>query len=161
MIRYAMMEGHVFLLNEDGLFKLTSTDITDANKMVCDTRLLNGDLKNHLCLMPYGDVKDTGVEKIVNVEYVDDKDQLIDIELFLKLADKIGFPKDRLDIKQLYKGTIVELEHGKESPSTNITDDDLEMTMKIAWRHMEEFPDYYIRLEKMEEEGKAAYGKEQ
>lgn len=161
MIRYAKMDGHIFLLNEDGLSKLTSIDIGDIDKMVCDIKLLEGDVKNHLCLMPYGEVKDTGVEKIVNVEYIDDKEGLIDVELFLKLADKIGFPKDRLDIKQLYKGTIVELEHGKELPATNVTDDDLEMTMKIAWRHMEEFPDYYIRLEKMEEEGKAAYGNEQ
>jgi hypothetical protein len=38
---------------------------------------------------------------------------------------------------------------------TNVTDDDLLMTAKIALAHLNEFPDYYERLEEMEEEAKA------
>jgi hypothetical protein len=49
-------------------------------------------------------------------------------------------------------GLEVELEHGIVDPSTNITNDDLMMTGKIALAHLKEFPDYYDRLQKMENE---------
>ena len=47
-------------------------------------------------------------------------------------------------------GLGVELEHGAHDPLTNVTDDDEETTGKIAWAHLNEFPDYYTRLAKME-----------
>ena len=46
----------------------------------------------------------------------------------------------------------VELEHGLHDPATNVTDDDPLVTGKIALAHLNEFPDYYTRLERMEEE---------
>jgi hypothetical protein len=47
--------------------------------------------------------------------------------------------------EDLVRGIKVELEHGNdpESPQTNVTDDSLALTMKIALRHMAELPDYY------------------
>ena len=45
----------------------------------------------------------------------------------------------------------VELEHGTRDPWTNVTNDDPIMTGKIALAHLNEFPDYYDRLEEMEE----------
>ena len=48
----------------------------------------------------------------------------------------------------------VELEHGLHDPATNVTDDDPQATAKIARAHLNEFPDYYTRLERMEEEAK-------
>ena len=48
----------------------------------------------------------------------------------------------------------IELEHGLRDPATNVTDDDPETTAKIALAHLNEFPDYYTRLERMEEEAK-------
>jgi uncharacterized Fe-S cluster-containing radical SAM superfamily enzyme len=56
---------------------------------------------------------------------------------------------------QLMKGMAVELEHGKVDPQTNITNDNPIKTGKIALAHLKELPDYYTRLEKMEDEGKA------
>jgi len=53
-------------------------------------------------------------------------------------------------------GMDIELEHGTISPTTNVTDDDPTMTAKIALAHLNEIPDYYTRLRKLEEEGKAA-----
>ena len=38
---------------------------------------------------------------------------------------------------------------------TNVTDDDVIMTAKIARAHLNEFPDYYTRLAKMEAEAEA------
>lgn len=51
----------------------------------------------------------------------------------------------------LKKGVIVELEHGKVDKRTNVTDNDLMKTVKIALAHLQEFPDYYLELYKMEE----------
>jgi hypothetical protein len=49
----------------------------------------------------------------------------------------------------------VELEHGSRDPETNVTGDDVIMTAKIARAHLNEFPDYYTRLAKMEAEAEA------
>lgn len=46
----------------------------------------------------------------------------------------------------------VELEHGLHDPATDVTHDDPLVTGKIASAHLNEFPDYYTRLEQMEEE---------
>jgi hypothetical protein len=52
----------------------------------------------------------------------------------------------------------VELEHGLHDLSTNVTGDDVVVTAKIALAHLNEFPDYYTRLERMEEEAKREHG---
>jgi hypothetical protein len=46
------------------------------------------------------------------------------------------------------------LEHGRHDPATDVTHDDDVMTVKIALAHLNEFPDYYTRLERMEEEAR-------
>lgn len=57
---------------------------------------------------------------------------------------------------RLLVGMNVELEHGTKSSKTNVTDDDLLETAKIALAHLEENPggigfgDYYDQLEEME-----------
>ena len=48
----------------------------------------------------------------------------------------------------------VELEHGIHDPATDVTGDDPIVTGKIALAHLNEFADYYTRLEQMEEEAK-------
>jgi uncharacterized protein DUF5661 len=62
------------------------------------------------------------------------------------------------DVEQFRAGMEVELEHGLHDPSTNVTDDDPTVTAKIALAHLNEFPDYYTRLERMEEEAKRDHG---
>jgi len=49
----------------------------------------------------------------------------------------------------------VELEHGSQDENTNVTNDDPLTTAKIALAHLNEFPDYYTRLKKMEAEAEA------
>ena len=49
-------------------------------------------------------------------------------------------------------GLDVELEHGLIDPSTDVTGNDPILTGKIALAHLNEFADYYTRLEKMERE---------
>jgi hypothetical protein len=67
----------------------------------------------------------------------------------------INFEKEQFEPEQLRKGLSVELEHGIVDLETNVTNDDLNLTGKIAWAHLREFPDYYDRLEKMEAEADA------
>jgi len=61
------------------------------------------------------------------------------------------------DLEQFRMGMDVELEHRLHDPSTNMTDDDPVVTGKIALAHLNEFPDYYTRLGRMEEEAKGAH----
>lgn len=61
----------------------------------------------------------------------------------------------KVDLEQFRRGLEVELEHGARDPETNVTNDDLTLTGKIAWAHLKEFPDYYTRLDKLEMEADA------
>ncbi|HEY2630985.1 MAG TPA: DUF5661 family protein [Solirubrobacteraceae bacterium] len=64
----------------------------------------------------------------------------------------IDWEASSFDIEQFRMGMDVELEHGTQDPETNVTDDDVTMTAKIARAHLNEFPDYYSRLAIMEAE---------
>ncbi len=72
------------------------------------------------------------------------------------LGEKLGIDWKEYDVEQFRMGLDVELEHGTVTPETNVTDDDPIMTAKIALAHLNEFPDYYTRLEVLEEEAAAA-----
>ena len=61
------------------------------------------------------------------------------------------------DVEQFRSGMDVELEHGVHDLTTNVTDDDPIVTGKIALAHLNEFPDYYTRLEKMEADAEAEH----
>lgn len=68
------------------------------------------------------------------------------------IGDEIGVDWEVTDLEQFRLGLSVELEHGKEDPRTNVTDDDPLLTGKIAWAHLNEIPDYYTRLLQMEKD---------
>jgi hypothetical protein len=59
------------------------------------------------------------------------------------------------DVEQFRMGMDVELEHGTREAETNVTDDDVAVTAKIARAHLNEFPDYYSRLAVMKAEAEA------
>ncbi|MDD2822689.1 MAG: hypothetical protein PHQ59_01275 [Candidatus Daviesbacteria bacterium] len=73
-----------------------------------------------------------------------------------QIGEQLSVDWSRWDIEQFRMGLDVELEHGTVSPSTNVTNDDPILTAKIALAHLNEIPDYYTRLAKMEEIGEAA-----
>jgi len=75
------------------------------------------------------------------------------------VGEKLGIKWDKFDIEQFRIGMDVELEHGKRDPVTNVTDEDPIITGKIALAHLNEFPDYYVRLVKMEEEAEEFWKK--
>ncbi|NMC27361.1 MAG: hypothetical protein GYA42_04360 [Syntrophomonadaceae bacterium] len=75
------------------------------------------------------------------------------------IGEKLGIDWSKFDVEQFRMGMDVELEHGLHDPETNVTHDDPLTTGKIALAHLKEFPDYYTRLEKMEKEADAFWGK--
>ncbi|MGK2966190.1 MAG: DUF5661 family protein [Tepidiformaceae bacterium] len=70
----------------------------------------------------------------------------------LGVGKAIGIQFGVVDLEQFRRGLAVELEHGTRDVDTNVTNDDLVMTGRIALAHLREFPDYYTRLERMEKE---------
>jgi len=69
-----------------------------------------------------------------------------------QIGEILGIDWSKFDVGQYRMGLDVELEHGLVDPHTNVTNDDPILTGKIALAHLNEFPDYYTRLEKMERE---------
>ncbi len=69
-----------------------------------------------------------------------------------EIGERLGINWSKFNVEQYRMGLDVELEHGLVDPHTNVTNDDPIMTGKIALAHLNEFTDYYTRLEKMEKE---------
>jgi hypothetical protein len=69
-----------------------------------------------------------------------------------RIGEALGIDWTEFDVEQFRRGMDVELEHGLVDPKTNVTNDDPMMTGKIALAHLNEFSDYYTRLDEMEEE---------
>lgn len=68
------------------------------------------------------------------------------------VGESLGIDWNKIDVNQFRTGLSIELEHGRVDPKTNITNDDLVLTGKIALAHLNEYPDYYSRLAKLEDE---------
>ncbi|MDX6475776.1 MAG: hypothetical protein QOH95_1287 [Gaiellaceae bacterium] len=66
----------------------------------------------------------------------------------------IDWASSPFDVDQFRMGMNVELEHGLHDLLTNVTGDEPTVTAKIALAHLKEFPDYYTRLARMEDEAK-------
>lgn len=75
------------------------------------------------------------------------------------IGEQLGIKWDKYDVEQFRMGMDVELEHGLVDPTTNVTNDDPLTTGKIALAHLNEFSDYYTRLDKMEREADEFWGK--
>ncbi len=69
-----------------------------------------------------------------------------------EIGEQIGIDFNKINLEQFRSGLSVELEHGTIDPETNVTNDDLSVTGKIAWAHLKELPDYYEHLLIMEAE---------
>ena len=67
-----------------------------------------------------------------------------------RIGDSLGIDWSHVDLEQFRMGLLVELEHGTKEPETNVTNDDMKLTGKIALAHLKEFLDYYTRLATLE-----------
>jgi len=76
-----------------------------------------------------------------------------------RIGDSLSLDWAQVDLEQFRMGLLVELEHGTRDPETNVTDDDVDLTGKIALAHLKEFPDYCTRLAKLEAEARTYWAK--
>ena len=68
---------------------------------------------------------------------------MFNIKDALYVAKILEIDFNNFSINDFLNGINIELEHGKINPKTNITNDDLILTSKIALAHLYEFPNYY------------------
>jgi hypothetical protein len=86
------------------------------------------------------------------------REKRISFDKAKQIGESLGIDWMKFDVEQFWMGLEVELEHGTIDPKTNVTNDDFLLTGKIASAHLNEFPDYYTRLAKMEEEADKYWG---
>ena len=68
---------------------------------------------------------------------------VFEIKDALFVVNELGIRLDKFSIKDLLVGMNIELEHGLVNGVTNVTNDDLISTGKIALAHLMEYPNYY------------------
>ena len=68
---------------------------------------------------------------------------MFNIEDAIYASEILDINFDKFTINEFLDGLNVELEHGRINKDTNITDDDLIKTAKIALAHLNEYPNYY------------------
>lgn len=76
------------------------------------------------------------------------------------IGEQLGISWAKFDVDQFRRGMAVELEHGLVNSLTNVSNDDPVITGKIALAHLNEYPDYYDRLEEMEKAAEAYWQKQ-
>lgn len=60
-----------------------------------------------------------------------------------KVAKYLNIDFSKFSLSDFITGINIELEHGLIDPITNVTNNDLLKTAKIALAHLNEFPNYY------------------
>ena len=68
---------------------------------------------------------------------------MYDKEAALYAAKVLNIDFSKFSLDEFLTGINIELEHGTINPLTNVTNDDLITTAKIALAHLNEFPNYY------------------
>jgi len=76
-----------------------------------------------------------------------------------KVGESLGIDWSQYNVEQFRMGMDVELEHGKRDALTNVTNNHPILTGKIALAHLNEFPDYYTRLKRLEQQAGRALQK--
>jgi len=76
-----------------------------------------------------------------------------------KVGESLGIDWSQYNVEQFRMGMDVELEHGKRDALTNVTNNHPILTGKIALAHLNEFPDYYTRLKRLEQQAERALQK--
>ena len=59
------------------------------------------------------------------------------------IAKKLNINFDKFSVNDFLTGINIELEHGLINQQTNVTNNNLETTAKIALAHLNEYPNYY------------------
>jgi len=64
----------------------------------------------------------------------------------INVASLLDIKFDKFTLEDLLEGINIENEHGTKNPKTNVTNDNLVLTAKIALAHLNEFPNYYNKI---------------
>ena len=70
-------------------------------------------------------------------------DNMFNIQDALYAASKLNINVDKYTVDEFLTGINIELEHGTVNMDTNVTNDNLITTAKIALAHLNEYPNYY------------------
>ncbi len=65
------------------------------------------------------------------------------IDDILNVAKELNINFTKFSLDDFITGINIELEHGLVNPLTNVTNNDLLTTAKIALAHLNEYPNYY------------------
>ena len=79
---------------------------------------------------------------------------MFSIKDILEVANILNINFSKFSLSDFITGINIELEHGLINPETNVTNNNLLTTAKIALAHLNEFPNYYNKdygLPKFEE----------
>ena len=68
---------------------------------------------------------------------------MYNIKDILKVAKQLNIDFTKFSLSDFIRGIKIELEHGLINPETNVTNNNLLITAKIALAHLNEYPDYY------------------
>ncbi len=68
---------------------------------------------------------------------------MFNIEDAIYASRVLNISFDKFTPEEFLEGINIELEHGTINPKTNVTNNDLITTAKIALAHLNEFPNYY------------------
>ena len=68
---------------------------------------------------------------------------MFNIQDAIYAAKILGVSFDKFTPEEFLDGINIELEHGSIKPKTNVTNNNLLTTAKIALAHLNEFPNYY------------------
>jgi hypothetical protein len=68
---------------------------------------------------------------------------MYNLEDALYVASMLNVNFDKFTPEEFLEGINIEVEHGSINNSTNVTNDNLILTSKIALAHLNEFPNYY------------------
>lgn len=68
---------------------------------------------------------------------------MLDNNELLRIARYLNIDFSKFPFEDFKRGVMIEFEHGLINPLTNVTNDDLLKTAKIALAHLNEYPNYY------------------
>lgn len=68
---------------------------------------------------------------------------MFDNQQIWNIAKKLNIDFNLFSFDDFKRGIDIELEHGIINPLTNVTNNDLDKTAKIALAHLNEYPNYY------------------
>lgn len=68
---------------------------------------------------------------------------MFDNNEILRVARYLNIDFSKFPFEDFKRGIMIEMEHGLINPVTNVTNDDLLKTAKIALAHLNEYPNYY------------------